>query len=330
MAGKSTYLRQNALIAALAQMGSYVPAKRRAIGVVDRLFSPRRRGRRSRARALDLHGRDGRDGGDPQPGDDAQPRHPRRDRARHGDLRRPVDRPGLRRAAQRRQPLPHSVRHAFPRADAARRDDAAPVQPDDAGARASRATGVPARGRARRRRIAPTACRSRSSPACRRRWSSARGRCWPNSKGKGAGDARCRCSAMSPPEPEPAHDALREMLAALDPDALSPREAQAMLYELKRMADGADGREDPAGERPCRLSLRDLAGAGVPGAVHAGGLEGAGAGREVHRRPSRRRRHLGRAGGGGDRRRQPARRDAVSGARLRLRLLSRSISAGGR
>ena len=26
------------------------------------------------------------------------------------------------------------------------------------------------------------------------------------------------------------------LLAALDPDALSPREAQAMLYELKRMA----------------------------------------------------------------------------------------------
>ena len=39
MAGKSTYLRQNALIAALAQMGSFVPAKRARLGVVDRLFS---------------------------------------------------------------------------------------------------------------------------------------------------------------------------------------------------------------------------------------------------------------------------------------------------
>ncbi len=39
MAGKSTFLRQNALIAILAQMGSYVPAKRARIGVVDRLFS---------------------------------------------------------------------------------------------------------------------------------------------------------------------------------------------------------------------------------------------------------------------------------------------------
>jgi len=39
MAGKSTFLRQNALIALLAQIGSYVPAVRARIGVVDRLFS---------------------------------------------------------------------------------------------------------------------------------------------------------------------------------------------------------------------------------------------------------------------------------------------------
>jgi DNA mismatch repair protein MutS len=39
MAGKSTFLRQNALIAILAQIGSFVPARRARIGVVDRLFS---------------------------------------------------------------------------------------------------------------------------------------------------------------------------------------------------------------------------------------------------------------------------------------------------
>ncbi|CAH1660858.1 DNA mismatch repair protein MutS [Hyphomicrobiales bacterium] len=39
MAGKSTFLRQNALIAVLAQMGSFVPAARAHIGIVDRLFS---------------------------------------------------------------------------------------------------------------------------------------------------------------------------------------------------------------------------------------------------------------------------------------------------
>ena len=39
MGGKSTFLRQNALIAILAQMGCYVPADSAHIGVVDRLFS---------------------------------------------------------------------------------------------------------------------------------------------------------------------------------------------------------------------------------------------------------------------------------------------------
>ncbi len=39
MAGKSTFLRQNALIAILAQMGSFVPAEAAHIGVIDRLFS---------------------------------------------------------------------------------------------------------------------------------------------------------------------------------------------------------------------------------------------------------------------------------------------------
>jgi DNA mismatch repair protein MutS len=39
MAGKSTFLRQNALFAVLAQMGSFVPARSARIGVLDRLFS---------------------------------------------------------------------------------------------------------------------------------------------------------------------------------------------------------------------------------------------------------------------------------------------------
>ncbi|PJK31333.1 DNA mismatch repair protein MutS [Minwuia thermotolerans] len=39
MAGKSTFLRQNALIAILAQMGGFVPAASARIGAVDRLFS---------------------------------------------------------------------------------------------------------------------------------------------------------------------------------------------------------------------------------------------------------------------------------------------------
>ena len=39
MAGKSTFLRQTALIAILAQVGSFVPADSAHIGIVDRLFS---------------------------------------------------------------------------------------------------------------------------------------------------------------------------------------------------------------------------------------------------------------------------------------------------
>ena len=39
MAGKSTFLRQNALIAVMAQTGAYVPARSAHIGMVDRLFS---------------------------------------------------------------------------------------------------------------------------------------------------------------------------------------------------------------------------------------------------------------------------------------------------
>ncbi len=39
MGGKSTFLRQNALILLLAQAGSFVPAEAARIGIADRLFS---------------------------------------------------------------------------------------------------------------------------------------------------------------------------------------------------------------------------------------------------------------------------------------------------
>ena len=39
MAGKSTYIRQVAIITLLAQMGSFVPAAAARIGIVDRIFT---------------------------------------------------------------------------------------------------------------------------------------------------------------------------------------------------------------------------------------------------------------------------------------------------
>ena len=106
MGGKSTYLRQNALIVVLAQMGSFVPAREARIGVVDRLFSrvgaadDLARGRSTfmvemveTAAILNQATR-------------ALPRHPRRDRPRHRDLRRPLDRLGGDRAPARDEPLP--------------------------------------------------------------------------------------------------------------------------------------------------------------------------------------------------------------------------------
>lgn len=39
MAGKSTFLRQNALISIMAQAGSFVPADFAEIGIVDQIFS---------------------------------------------------------------------------------------------------------------------------------------------------------------------------------------------------------------------------------------------------------------------------------------------------
>ena len=86
MGGKSTFLRQNALIAVLAQAGSFVPAASARLGHRRPAVQPRRRLGQSRPRPLHLHGRDGRDRRHPRAGRPQQLRHPRRGRPRHLDL----------------------------------------------------------------------------------------------------------------------------------------------------------------------------------------------------------------------------------------------------
>ena len=60
MGGKSTYLRQSALIVILAQMGSFVPAQFARCPIVDRVFTRIGGVRRSRPRAFYFHGRNDR------------------------------------------------------------------------------------------------------------------------------------------------------------------------------------------------------------------------------------------------------------------------------
>ena len=152
MAGKSTFLRQNALIAVLAQMGSFVPAEAARIGVVDRLFS--------RVGAADDLAR-GRStfmvemvetAGILNQATRALAGHPRRDRPRHGDLRRPVDRLGGGRVSARGQPLPRAVCHALSRADRAGGPAARGRQRHHGRARVAGRDRVPAQGQARRGR----------------------------------------------------------------------------------------------------------------------------------------------------------------------------------
>ena len=58
-----------------------------------------------------------------------------------------------------------------------------------------------------------------------------------NARAEGQQDLFAAAAAPVSPSPETARaEALAERIAALDPDALSPRDAQEILYELKRLA----------------------------------------------------------------------------------------------
>jgi DNA mismatch repair protein MutS len=151
MAGKSTFLRQNALMAMLAQAGVRAGRQR-----PDR---PGRPGvqpcgcqRRSGARSVDLHGRDGRDGGDPEPGDD-------RALVILDEIGRGTATwDGLSIAwatlehLHERQPLPRAVRHPLPRDDGAGRQAAGGGERHRHGEGVGGRGHLPARGQEGRRR----------------------------------------------------------------------------------------------------------------------------------------------------------------------------------
>src|SRR5262249_27349682 len=94
MAGKTTFPRQKAPITGMAQMGSFVPAPSASIGIVDRLFSRVGAPDDPPPRPSTLLGRTGRTPAHLHPAPPALPRDPRRDRTRHGHIRRPVNRLG--------------------------------------------------------------------------------------------------------------------------------------------------------------------------------------------------------------------------------------------
>ena len=109
----------------------------------------RRRLGQHRARPVHVHGRDAGDGQHPALRDVAQPGHPRRDRPRHGDVRRPQHRLGRRRVPGH-QPAgapQDDLRHALPRADRPRRRDRGRGELPRGRARVARRHHLPAQGR---------------------------------------------------------------------------------------------------------------------------------------------------------------------------------------
>jgi len=234
MAGKSTYLRQNALIAALAQMGAYVPARRARLGVVDRLFSrvgaadDLARGRstfmvemvetaailnQATERSLVILDEIGRGTATYDGLSIAQACV---ERLNDVNRCRTLFATHFHELTQLAQTMPRLVnltmRVREHRGQLVFLHEIAPGVADRSyGVQVARLAGLPAAVVKRARALLAEL--------------------------EGAGLATALpLFAQAGESPKPARDPLREMLDALDPDAVSPREAQALLYELKRLA----------------------------------------------------------------------------------------------
>jgi len=245
MAGKSTYLRQNALIALIAQMGSYVPAGRAHIGIVDRLFSrvgaadDLARGRstfmvemvetaailnQASPRSLVILDEIGRgtatfDGLSIAYACVEHLNAVNRSRALFATHFHELT--GLAETLPRLVNLTMRVSE-YKGSLVFLHEVVAGAADRSYGIQVAKLAGLPATVIKRARKMLADLEASRPS---------------------GAIDALPLFS-YEPPLEAPARDPLREALAALDPDALSPREAHAALYELKRLA----GTPLPSGE----------------------------------------------------------------------------------
>ncbi|GAB5375122.1 MAG: DNA mismatch repair protein MutS [Acuticoccus sp.] len=255
MGGKSTYLRQNALIAVLAQAGAYVPAEAAEIGVVDRLFS--------RIGASD----------DLAAG-------------RSTFMVEMVELAAiLNQAGPGALVILDEIGRGTATFDGLSIAWAALEHLSDVGCRTifathyhelttladrrSRIDTATMRVREWRGDIvflhqvepgapptAPTACRWRASRACRCRWCAARATCWrgwrrataappaPRSMPTCRFSPACRTRApASAPAPVAAASPVLDLLDETDPDSLSPREALDALYALKAARDNDQGEE---------------------------------------------------------------------------------------
>ena len=239
MAGKSTFLRQNALIAALAQMGSYVPARRAHIGVVDRLFSrvgaadDLARGRstfmvemvetaailnQATERSLVILDEIGRG---TATFDGLSIAYACVEHLNDVNRSRTLFATHFHELTQLSQTLPRlfnlTMRVREWKGSLVFLHEVAPGAADRSyGIQVARLAGLPASVIKRARSVLADL---------------------EATKAAGRVDALPLFS-YEPPSPEPPPDPVREALDKIDPDALSPREGHAALYELKRLAKG--------------------------------------------------------------------------------------------